>query len=266
MRWWCAATTAPWDWTWRPYLGVWLLLVLAAQWYVRRTRTATPAPADRRWFWAGLACFWLATDWPIGTLGGGYLASAHTAQYILLTMCAAPLLLLGLRGLVGTRRPAALRLIAHPLVATLGYITVLGVTHLPAVSDPLMATQWGSFLIDMAWLAGGGFLWWAVLAPAHISWMNPIAEIGYLFVSTIFPTVPAAFLTFADYPVYRVFEMAPRVHGFPAAQDQQLAGLTMKLVADPFVWVAMGIIFFRWSREEGRPDPQPGDAPAVTSA
>ena len=101
---------------------------------------------------------------------------------------------------------------------------------------------------------GGGFLWWAVLAPRHIGWMNPLAEIGYLFVSTIFPTVPAAFLTFADYPVYRLFELAPRVYDIPASSDQQFAGLTMKLVADPFVWLAMGIIFFRWFKEENRPD------------
>lgn len=259
MRWWCAATTAAWDWTWRPYAGVWILVALAF-WLYRRgaaRATAPVRPADRRYFYLGLFFFWLATDWPIAALGGGYWIAAHTAQYILLTMCAAPFLVLGLRPLLA-RPTAARRALANPLVATLVYVVTLGVTHFPAVSDALMATQWGSFLIDMAWLAGGFALWWPVMAPDGIRRMGPLGQLGYLFVSTIFPTVPSAFLVFADYPLYRVFELAPRVYGWSAGQDQQLAGLSMKLIADPFVWVAMGVIFFRWYREESKDDGMTG--------
>ena len=66
MRWWCAATTAPWDWTWRPYLGVWVLLVAAAVVYRRGRPADGRGEPAARWFWAGLFFFWLATDWPIG--------------------------------------------------------------------------------------------------------------------------------------------------------------------------------------------------------
>jgi HAMP domain-containing protein len=33
-----------------------------------------------------------------------------------------------------------------------------------------------------------------------------------------------------------------------------VAGLLMKAVADPILWLAMGILFFRWSRLEAATD------------
>lgn len=262
MRWWCAATNEPWSWTWKPYIGVWIIVGLVLTLYLRAVRGAGAAAPDakaRRWFYGGLFSFWLALDWPVGALAGGYLVAMHTAQYIILTCVTAPLLLLGLRAFV--RPSGATRFLANPLIGFVGYTVLMGATHLPQLSDALMASQLGSFVVDMAWLAGGGFLWWPVLAPEGIQRMNPLGQIGYLFVQTIAPTVPAAFLTFADFPQYRLYELAPRVHPyFTAAQDQQLAGLTMKLIADPFLWLAMGIIFFRWYREESKAD----EVPATT--
>ena len=48
------------------------------------------------WFALGMAGLWAASDWPLGTLGAGYLLSVHTVLYIIYTMVAAPLLVLGL--------------------------------------------------------------------------------------------------------------------------------------------------------------------------
>lgn len=265
MRWWCAATNAAWTWEWKPYIGVWVLVAVAVLLYRRavgRAGADAPGPDARRWYYLALASLWLATDWPLGALAGGYLVSAHTAQYILLSFVTAPLLVLGTRAFI---RPSAVaRAFANPLCGWALYTAILGLTHVPAISDALMATQWGSFLIDMAWIAGGWALWWPVLAPEGIGRMSPLGQIGYLFVQTIIPTVPSAILTFADYPKYKLYELAPRIGHFSAAQDQQLAGLSMKLVADPFIWVAMAIIFVRWYRAESKPDPLPGD-PQPTS-
>ena len=73
--------------------------------------------------------------------------------------------------------------------------------------------------------------------------------------STIWaPTAPAAFLTFAEYPAYRLYELAPRVGEIAARSDQQLAGLLMKAIADPIMWLGMGILFFRWSARERAED------------
>ena len=68
------------------------------------------------------------------------------------------------------------------------------------------------------------------------------------------PIVPAAFLTYADYPLYALYELAPRVNGIAAITDQQAAGLIMKAVADPIIWLAMAVVFFRWQRVEEAAD------------
>ena len=40
--------------------------------------------------------------------------------------------------------------------------TVISVTHWPSVVDWLMATQLGSFVLDVTWLLAGLVFWWPV--------------------------------------------------------------------------------------------------------
>ncbi|MFZ5624738.1 MAG: cytochrome c oxidase assembly protein [Gemmatimonadota bacterium] len=268
MTWWCAATDLPWSWTWRPYPGVWLFVALMVAGYTwlrirRGDRAAVEGWGGRHvaFFALGTLALWLALDWPIGTLGAGYLASVHTVQYLLLALVAPPLMLLGFPSDFWQRldRNSVLwrlaRRFASPLPGFLVYNGVVVTTHIPQVVDGLMVSQWGSFLVDTSWFVAGLTLWWPVLAPDGVGRTSPLGKIGYLFASTIIPTAPAMFLVFADYPVYAIYEKAPRVGEFTATSDQQLAGLLMKLAADPILWVAMTVLFFRWSREQNQDEP-----------
>jgi len=200
-------------------------------------------------FGIGLTLLWLALDWPAGALGAGYLLSIHTTQYVVITLIAMPLLLVGIPP---EHRPRGRlsRFLAGPAPGLLGYTAVMAVTHVPSVSDALMATQVGSLAVDLAWMAGAVALWWPVLAPEGVVRISPPLRVGYLFLATIPPTIPAAFMVFSDYPLYATYELAPRVHGIGAGSDQQTAGLVMKAGADPLLWVAMAIVFFRWQRAE----------------
>lgn len=258
MTWWCAATDLPWSWTWRAYPGVWLFVVLLAFGVARAMRTnfrresgLEPA-ASRRLRTAaafgGVAATWAALDWPIGALGGGYLLAAHTVQYVLLTFFAAPLLLVALERVPGGRALPRL----HPLACLLAYNLVVGITHVPAFTDALMRSQGGAAFVDLLWLAGGLVLWWPALHPDPARRLSPPLRMGYLFASTLFPTLPAALLIFADYPYYGVYELAPRALGLSALQDQQLAGLVMKVIGDPIVWISTAFVFFRWQAESER--------------
>ena len=60
----------------------------------KRVGTAGVTHRQSVWFWLGIVGFWVASDWPVGTLGAGYLLSVHMAQYLLYTFMATPLLLL----------------------------------------------------------------------------------------------------------------------------------------------------------------------------
>ena len=259
MQLWCSATGQQWTWAWRAYPGAWLFVALLAVAYARLRRSHPgPWPASRvLLFTLGLVGVWAAIDWPIGTLGSGYLLSVHEIQYLLLGLIAPALLLLGIPPEVSLRRVAdpsrgrVLRGAAGPLVGLAAYHLALVITHLPFLSDALMPSQIGSLAIDLTWLVGGLCFWWVVVAPEGINRVRAPLRMGYLFGSTILPTVPAAFLTFANYPLYRLYELAPPVSGIAAHPDQQLAGIIMKLGADPVIWFAMGIVFFRWSAAEG---------------
>jgi putative membrane protein len=264
VTWWCAATDLPWSWTWRAYPGVWLFVaVLAIVWW-RLSRV----PGDPRGTLrarmpaaAGILLAWAALDWPLGTLGGGYLASAHSLQYVLLALAAPPLLLLGLRPaidrLADGQLTAArwLRRAAHPLTGLAGYNLILFATHIPFVVDGLMESQLGSFGVDLAWIASGALLWWPVVAPKRLARISPPMQMVYLFGQSIPATLPAAFLTFATFPLYRLYELAPRVHPMlTPATDHQLAGLIMKVIGDPVLWIGIAVVFFRWAGPERRAD------------
>jgi putative membrane protein len=184
----------------------------------------------------------------------------HSVQWLMLSQIAPPFLILGVppdawRHLATTPRwKGTLHRVAGGIFGLVVFNVVLLVTHVPGVTDLLMASQLGSFTIDAAWFLSGLALWWPVLAPPGIARLNEPLKIGYLFAATIVPTVPAAMLTFSALPVYKLYELAPRVGSIQAHSDQQMAGLLMKAVADPIMWVSMAILFFRWSAQEKRAD------------
>jgi putative membrane protein len=270
VTWWCSAQDVAWTWSWQAYPGVWLFVAMLVGLYIMAIVRLGPRHATssgRAWypwhlayFGLGITALWIATDWPLGALGAGYLLSVHTVQYLLYTFVAPPLILLGLPRwlpLVLERRPVlwrVLRMLARPIVALLIVDAVLLVSHLPPVVDGFRRSQFGSFTIDLVWLLAGLIMWWPVMAPRpETGRLSEPWKIGYLFITTIVPTVPAAFFAFSNFPIYALYELAPRVGGIASGADQQAAGLLMK-AGDPIVWLAMLMVFIRWSMREAEVD------------
>ena len=67
----------------------------------------------------------------------------------------------------------------------------------------------------------------------------------YLFLMSVVPTVPAAWLTFAEGAVYKHYDIAVRVWGLSVTTDQQVAGAIMKTGGAVFLW---SIVVFLNSR------------------
>lgn len=266
MTWWCSAQGVAWEWNWRAYPGVWLLVMAvligyAVAYRLSRHRGVPIEELRRRIpsYLLGVFTLWIAADWPLGPLGAGYLMSVHTLQYLLFTMVIPPLLLHGLhpamlRALVNRRWSLrVLRFLTRPLMTFVVFNTVLVTTHMPAFVDAVKVTQIGSFGMDMAWLGAGLLFWWQVLGP--LPEFEPLGYAGriiFLLANVFIPTVPASFLTFADYPLYAVYELAPRVAGVSAVQDQQIAGLTMKIAGGLLIFGTASVLFFRWYLSEER--------------
>src|SRR5690242_14931503 len=98
MQWWCAALGETWTWNWRAYPGVWLFVlafVLLRRWLLGTGSWSLAPRREKVAFVSGVIILWASLDWPLGPIAAGYLASAHSLQFLLITMIAAPLLLLG---------------------------------------------------------------------------------------------------------------------------------------------------------------------------
>jgi cytochrome c oxidase assembly factor CtaG len=271
VQFWCSASTEPWSWTPTPYVGVWLVMALLVGWYVRAWRRKRPdrplTDVERRqpwWFALGALMLWVATDWPVGALGAGYLASVHMLQFMIYTLGAAPLLLMGLPEWFFERARqqrwwGAVRQLSRPIVAGLLFNVVLLSTHAPIVVDTLRVSQVGSFFMDVVWVLSGLILWLPLLNPdASLRHRSMAVRAAYLFLASgALPMLPGAFLVFAPGPLYRVFELAPPVFDISAANDQQMAGLLMKVGNIPILWPVLLVLFVRWSRADAAATPPP---------
>ena len=265
MTWWCSARGTAWTWEWQAYPGVWLFILLLAlgvwRWNRSGARTAgRPAPPVHPLFLVGLLVLWLALDWPIGALGAGYLASVHMLQFLLMALVAPPLLLRGPSpdALALLERDTLVarfvRFVTAPRTALILFSVVVLFTHLPPIVDTLMVTQAGSLLIDLAWIAAGLCFWWPVVlrVPAHGPFPPPL-QIGYLVLGLMFSPIMfglVGFLVYSDTPLYGVFELAPPIPGVRAQDDHQVAGVMMSIGGATIAFIAISIIFFRWSKAE----------------
>ena len=256
MRWWCSAQATAWEWSWQAYPGVWLFIGLLSGAYLWLGRSVESRRGQRAYSAFGVLLLWGALDWPVGALGAGYLASVHMLQYLLIALLVPVLLLLGVpdaafRKLDESPLGRPLRLVTHPLIALAVFGFILYYTHIPGVVDGWMASQAGSFGIDMLWLVGGLVFWWPVIVPVpERPRFPPGLKMGYLFLATVLNTIPYAFLTFGELPFYGIYELAPPVTGISTRQDQQIAGLLMKMGGGVILWTAITGLFFRWFHRE----------------
>lgn len=222
----------------------------------RRRRRAGHDGVTRRQraqFLGGVAFLWVASDWPVGALGGAYLSSVHMLQFLLYTLGAAPLLMLGTPEWLAAAVLRRLRLgevwraLTRPVIAAVITNALLILTHSPFAVDPLRASQAGSFVLDMLWLASGLIMWAPIINPISAERAgSPLVKIVYLFVAAaLVPMIPGGFIAFAAHPLYSTYELAPRM-GISALHDQQFAGVLMKIGNVPVIWAVMGVIWFRW--------------------
>ncbi len=257
--WWPSASGIAWDWAWRPQPGVWAVVAIPVLIYVAWMLRAGPGRASARqasFFAAGTLVLWASLDWPLGTLAAGYLLSARAAQYLLLTMVVAPLLLLGTPRALADRIPLPRRVgraLSHPglTVPLLG--VVLLVTFLPRVADAAAGHPGSAFLVTMAWLLSGLAFWWRLVGPMPEARRLPyLGGLVYLFLPFVFPKVPGIIFAFHDRPLYATYAGAPAALGLSHLVDQQLAGLLLWFVGSLMVIAALAVLFFRWFGEDRR--------------
>src|SRR5947209_7654548 len=122
-------------------------------------------------FSLGVLVLWIAAGTPIHDWGERYLFWVHMVEHLLISMVAAPLLLLGtpawmVRPALTRRRvlPVA-RVVTFPIVAFALLNLVQVFTHLPPVLDFILLHHPVHFLAHVLLFGTALLMWWPVFSP-----------------------------------------------------------------------------------------------------
>ena len=273
-----AATAGSVDfWRWHPHPEVWALVGGITILYVYAARVigpkvvpaGTPAVSrsQRRWFTFGILVLWAASDWPVHDIGENYLYSVHMAQHLMLTLVAPPAMLLATpewlaRLVLGTgRADRMVHRLARPVLAGALFNVLILLSHWPVLVNHASANGPLHYSVHTTLVTAALLFWMPVCGPLPELRISAFSQMIYLFVASIVPTVPGAWLTFAEGAVYSVYDIPARMWGVSVTSDQQVAGVLMKLGGGGFLWVLITIIFFRYASAEERDEPEPGAGP-----
>jgi putative membrane protein len=250
---------------WHLHPDVWLLLGGICTAYLVAVRQRVPSGPierdDRRrritLFSAGMTVLLLGSSWPLHDLAERSLYSIHMVQHLAYTLVAAPLVVAGIpawlwRDLLRPRPVgAAFGFLTRPVVALIVFNGLLLFTHWPEVVDASVGSEWIHFGLHVLIFGSAIVVWWPVMSPLpERSALTPPAQMLYLFLQSLAPTIPASFLTFGHTVLYPVYGTFPRIWGLSALEDQLIAGLVMKIAGGLVLWGFIAVIFFNWHAKE----------------
>jgi putative membrane protein len=250
-------------WRWQPHPEVWLLVggVVLLAIYALRVVGPKVVPAGTpvisrsqlAWLGLGVVLLWFASDWPMHDVAEEYLFSVHMTQHMLLTFAVPPAFLLATpewlaRLVLGRGRVKRVFFtIARPVPAAIAFNALQLLTHWPGVVNTSVENALVHYVVHAALVSTAFLLWIPVCGPLPELRISYPAQMLYLFVTSIVPTVPAAWLTFAEGSVYSAYDIPQRLGDISVTTDQQAAGLIMKLVGGGFLWLIITLRFFQWA-------------------
>jgi putative membrane protein len=195
----------------------------------------------------------------------------HMVQHMLLTVAAAPLLLLGapvrplLRGLPAAVRSgivgplararslrAIAHLVRHPLIAAALYVGGLYAWHVPGLYDAAL-TDARVHVAEHAWFFVSALIFWSVVIdPAPFrGTLGYAARLPYLLVAGAAQnTILGGLLSFSTRLLYGAYAHAPERLGLDPLTDQRVGGAVMWAVGDLVFLAAASVSFFLWLAQE----------------
>ncbi len=278
-----AVSTDPWRFQWHPEVWILVAFLTGAFLYAVKVIGPNAVPEGEEAvtrkntyaFIAAMVMLWAASDWPLHDISEEYLYSAHMLQHMMLSYFLPPLALLAtppwlLRVLVGDGRMyRGLTFLTKPVIAGVLFNLVVMVTHIPLVVNSSLDNGPLHYTLHAVVVLLSLLMWMPVVGPLKELQISPLAKCVYLFLQSIVPTVPAAWLTFADGAVYKAYDIPVRVFGWDVTIDQQLAGAIMKTGGAVFLWTIVIFIFFkRFARGYGEKQDyrRPVDEDPLTTA
>ncbi len=210
-------------------------------------------------FATGLISMWLVTSWPLHDLAENYLFSAHMSQHLVLMFITPPLLLIGTPGWLvraALGHGAMFRIVRWVTRALPAFVIGTGMlvlVHAPPFIEIQVRWMLVHGLVHQLMLVAGIITWMPVLSPLpELPRLSRPTQLMYLFLQSVLPTVPGAFITFAEIPLFDHYKTTPSLWGWSALDDQQIAGLLMKVGLGLSLWVIITALFCAWQGDEER--------------
>jgi putative membrane protein len=263
-----AAVPPPFSWTSgsihpEVVLGCGLLAAAWAWgWHARGSR---PHPGQAARFVGGLVAILLALNGPLHDLSDWYLFSAHMVQHLVLILIMPPLLLHGvpdwmLRPVIRIRPLGWLaRLVTFPIVAFALNNIIFLAWHFPGPYDLMMRNHDVHVTMHLMIMVTGTIMWWPVMSPLpELPRIAAPLQMLYLFVLGIPMMISAAMITFSKGELYSWYAEAPRIFGITVLDDQRLGGVIMWVPGGLILWIAITVVYFRWTRPEVAEDEDAG--------
>ena len=259
-----ARPMGPYEWAWSLHPSVLIGTGLLGALYfwgigpLRRRRALGPPPSP--WqvvsFCAGLLVLLLSLNGPMHDLSDYYLFSAHMLQHLLLTLLLPPLLIAGTPGWLLSplvRVPwvhAVGKVLSKPVVAAVLYSVTIAVWHLTPFYELMMRSHDVHVATHLMFIVAATILWFPVMSPVpELPRMTYGMGMLYLFLVGIPMQIVAAMITLSDDVLYPWYSDAPRTWGLTPLADQQLGGLLMWVPGNLWMFLAIGVLFFKWARE-----------------
>ncbi len=262
-------------WRFRPHPEVWLLVASVVGLYTYAMRVIGPKavlPGEpvltRRqlgWFITAVTTLWVASDWPLHDIAEDYLYAFHMVQHLLLTFVVPPLFLLAIPswlarliiGPAGSRSYELIRRACRPVFAGLLFNLISAGSHWAPIVNTSVRIGAFHYGLHLLFVTTALMMWMCVCGPIA-EWRIALPlQMIYLFLMSVLPTVPGAWLTLAEGPLYKVYDHLPRMWDVSVIQDQQAAGLIMKLGGAVYLWSIITVLFFRWAKQSGFGSPTP---------
>ena len=251
-------TASPWRFQAHP--EGWLLVVFLVAAYIYAARVIGPVVVtagpvittkQRNAFITAIFLLWMGSDWPVHDIAEEYLYSAHMFQHMVLSYFMPPLVLLAIPkwmfdAVFGSGKTRAIiNWLAKPVIAGVMFNVVVMITHIPALVNQSVTNGLLHYSLHILLVTTALLVWVPICGPDLQLHLQSGGKMIYLFLMSVVPTVPAAWLTFAEGAVYKHYDIAVRVWGLSVTTDQQVAGAIMKTGGAVFLWSIVVFLFFK---------------------
>ncbi|MET4103287.1 putative membrane protein [Roseovarius sp. MBR-78] len=217
-------------------------------------------------FFGGLVCILVATNAPLAPLGHGFF-SVHQVEHLLLRL-AGPLLIavsqpwrilqVGLkrrwrRYLVGLGRNGAVRLMAHPAIATALLVVALFVWQIPVLYELAQRAAAIELLAHLSMVLSGvwyfGMLFDLRDPPEGARRGARLISGFVVIVSNIFL---GSLTTLKEVNLYASYQITRNKTGFSALADETIGGYTIWVPSSMVMIVAIILVMNGWNAAEVR--------------